>query len=113
MIAPVPAPSTPPPKVPFSRVDSGCPEHPASAKAPMSTIAAAAITLPLDFFANLNMIRLLISMAAVGATRTQHNAAYHVPTSLGAKTFNFRVELLGITWYHLKITEDSRKFLPT
>src|SRR5579885_225431 len=41
MIATAPAPSTPPPSVPFSRVDSGWPLHPASAKAAISAIAAA------------------------------------------------------------------------
>src|SRR5438128_2185265 len=99
MIAPVPAPSTPPPNVPFSRVDSGCPEHPASAKAPMSTTATAAITLPLDFFAVLHMIvpPPPLRAAVVCDADADLEAAYHVPISLTANTFTFHVKLLDIT----------------
>ena len=35
-----------------------------------------------------------------------------MPISLASKTFEFHVKILGITWYCLKITEDSRDFLP-
>jgi hypothetical protein len=49
MIAPAPAPSTPPPSVPFSRVDKGCPLHPASVRAATSTRAIVANTLLFEF----------------------------------------------------------------
>src|SRR5207244_4333311 len=42
-IAPVPAPSTPPTSVPFSRVDSGCPEHPETRNSTASATPAIAV----------------------------------------------------------------------
>src|SRR5713101_12302 len=40
MSAPPPAPSAVPPRVPVSRVESGCPEHPATTNAPANAILA-------------------------------------------------------------------------
>src|SRR5882762_6586982 len=40
MSAPPPAPIAVPPRVPFSRVESGCPEHPATTSAPANAILA-------------------------------------------------------------------------
>src|ERR1700731_2245228 len=75
MMAPVAAPIPAPPKVPFSRVDSGSPEHPATrksaarAKAPVTIACLRMVVLPLLFsFArtlqllNLSLLRLELSL---------------------------------------------------
>src|SRR5581483_7594442 len=59
IIAPVAAPKPPPKSVPFSRVDSGCPEHPANNSAPAAA-SKIVTTVPLRIVPLLSTERTLL-----------------------------------------------------
>src|SRR5262249_7836240 len=102
MMAPVPAPDAPPPRVPFSRVESGSPEHALTS----SNAAAANIAVATDFVTRIEVTS--VRPRAVSRTLksrlqpSRHKRAGSMPT----KSLQIR---LRTVLYIVRVTKDVRE----